>query len=280
MTATTSTGHALSDASWLDVHYQSARAEYEQALRWVGIEPGWSVLDAGCGGGGFLPLMSELVGAGGHVTAMDLAPENVTHVEALVRDGRLPSRVEPKIGSLLSLPFGDETFDAVWSANVFQYLSEAESVTAIAELKRVLKPGGTLAIKDFDQSLVSFSPLDPAITHRFMAQRWAYFRSTGFLGPTPLCGQMNGARLRRAGFIDVRNRSWLVERWAPVSEATRAWAKSGIGFWATMSEEHDLPDTDRALWRETAANLDMLINDPDFCFREGFVVAVGRKTNP
>ncbi len=64
MTSTklTSTGHALADASWLDTHFQSARPEYEEALRSVGIEAGWKVLDAGCGGGGFLPLMSELVG--------------------------------------------------------------------------------------------------------------------------------------------------------------------------------------------------------------------------
>ena len=50
--AMTSTGHALSDAPWLDVHFESARAEYEDALRFVGILPGWTVLDAGCGPGG------------------------------------------------------------------------------------------------------------------------------------------------------------------------------------------------------------------------------------
>src|SRR4029079_5795010 len=47
--AMTSTGHALSDAPWLDAHFESARAEYEDAIRFVGILPGWTVLDAGCG---------------------------------------------------------------------------------------------------------------------------------------------------------------------------------------------------------------------------------------
>src|SRR5215217_7476728 len=71
--AMTSTGHALGDASWLDAHYESARAEYEDVVRFVGILPGWTVLDAGCGSGGYVPLIGELVGATGRVAALDLA---------------------------------------------------------------------------------------------------------------------------------------------------------------------------------------------------------------
>jgi len=74
----TSTGHAVSDAPWLDLHFQTCRAEYEDAVHFVGIEPGWTVLDAGSGSGGYIPLLRELVGPTGQVTALDLAPENVT----------------------------------------------------------------------------------------------------------------------------------------------------------------------------------------------------------
>ena len=66
-TKVTSTGHAAADTPWLDHHYQSARPEYEDSLRHVGIMPGWTMLDAGCGGGNFLPLMCELVGPHGTV---------------------------------------------------------------------------------------------------------------------------------------------------------------------------------------------------------------------
>ena len=85
----TSTGHAASDAPWLDAHFESARAEYEEALRFVGIKPGWTVLDAGCGSGGYVPLICELVGSTGRVTALDLAPENIAQVERLVQRGAL-----------------------------------------------------------------------------------------------------------------------------------------------------------------------------------------------
>ena len=42
-------GHALSDARWLDAHFEHSRVVYEAMARAVGLEPGWRVLDAGCG---------------------------------------------------------------------------------------------------------------------------------------------------------------------------------------------------------------------------------------
>jgi len=83
----TSTGHTVSDAPWLDLHFQTTRAEYEDALRFVGIEPGLTVLDAGFGSGGYVPLLCELVGSIGRVAALDLAPENVAQVGQFVSMG-------------------------------------------------------------------------------------------------------------------------------------------------------------------------------------------------
>src|SRR5262245_60765105 len=137
---TTSTGHGLSDCTWLDAHFMSARAEYEASLRDIGIQLGWTVLDAGCGNGAFIPLMSELVGSEGAIVALDFAPENVAHVEALAKDRRYSTAVRSQIGSVLALPFDDSSFDCVWSANVIQLLTEDEFDQAAAEFQRVLKP--------------------------------------------------------------------------------------------------------------------------------------------
>jgi arsenite methyltransferase len=85
MSHTTSTGHAVSDAPWLDAHFQAALPEYEYALRFVGIQAGWTVLDAGCGSGGYVPMICDQTGPTGRVSALDLAPENVAQVEGLMR---------------------------------------------------------------------------------------------------------------------------------------------------------------------------------------------------
>ena len=144
----TSTGHEHSSTDWLDLHFEANRREYRAALDLVGIQPGWHVLDAACGAGSFLPWIAELVGSAGHISTIDLAPENVEIVRHRL-DVEWESEVPVDVyeGSVTQLPFDDNTFDAVWFANTSQYLPDDELARALSEFHRVLKRGGTLALK-------------------------------------------------------------------------------------------------------------------------------------
>jgi ubiquinone/menaquinone biosynthesis C-methylase UbiE len=137
-----SQGHALAGVDWLDVHFEAERPEYEALLRSVGLRPGWHVLDAGSGAGGFLPLIAAEVGPTGRITALDLAPESVAAVARRIAGWALDCPVSTRVGSVLDLPLADGCLDAVWFANTSQYLSDHELRTALAEFKRVLRPGG------------------------------------------------------------------------------------------------------------------------------------------
>jgi arsenite methyltransferase len=154
------------------------------------------ILDAGCGSGGFLPLLSELVGPEGSVVALDLAPENVELVEANIDVGVLPAHVRAEVGSALALPFADSTFDGVWCANVAQYLTDAEFMRMAAEFKRVAKPGGLIAVKEYDSTLMQLHPL----ANEYVARLWAARRAAD-AGATigPWGGTSIPSRLRRAG---------------------------------------------------------------------------------
>ena len=104
---TTSTGHDMSESSYLDTHFEAMRTEYEAMIRSVGIRPVWQVLDAGSGGGAFLGLLAELVGPEGHISAIDLAPENIKVVKTLVKSRRFDCSVDAKIGEVTVLPYQD-----------------------------------------------------------------------------------------------------------------------------------------------------------------------------
>jgi arsenite methyltransferase len=268
-------GHELSGTAWLDAHFMSARAEYEEALRSVGIQSGWAVLDAGCGPGGFLPWIAALTGATGRIAALDLAPEHVENIKKQIIIGAYPSNIAAKAGGLTALPYADAEFDCVWSANVLEYLNDAEAKLAMVEFKRVLKPGGLLAVKDFDVNLVQLLPLDPGLISRITAKRREKAGRTGELGSW--CGPLLPTRLRHAGFEDIRRRSWLIERWAPLNPHSRRFAEEIISLNARRSSELALADSDKRLWLEVAANSATLLDDPDFCLREGFTLSVGRK---
>ena len=84
-----SPGQVLSEAAWLDAHFEAGRLEYEAMLTSVPVEPGWRVLDAGCGSGSYLPLLADRLGGKGHIDALDLAPENITIVQRRLHEWRL-----------------------------------------------------------------------------------------------------------------------------------------------------------------------------------------------
>jgi ubiquinone/menaquinone biosynthesis C-methylase UbiE len=98
-------------------------------------------LDAGCGTGNFLvPLARRLAAQGGSVEALDLAEGTLGEARARVAAEGLP--VTCRIGDVEALPFEDAAFDLVLANYMLYHVPNLEG--AIAELRRVLRPGGTL----------------------------------------------------------------------------------------------------------------------------------------
>jgi ubiquinone/menaquinone biosynthesis C-methylase UbiE len=270
----TSTGHGLSEGAYLDSHFETMKPEYEAMIRSVGLKSGWSVLDAGCGGGSFLPLLAELVGARGHICALDLAPENVARVDALVENSQFPCAVDTRVGNLTSLPYEDHRFDAVWCANITQYLTDDELRQVFAEFRRVVRPGGLVAVKEIDLTVNQFSPFDPTMTWRlYDAARHHVLPMQGGLRTLQLA-----TWFKQNGLINVASNSFLSERRAPLRPVEHSFISTILQVHAQAAEGFDLPAQDRAAWR-ALANFDApdhILKHPDFYFRESHMVVVGQ----
>ncbi len=268
-----STGQALTGGDWLDVHFESSRPEYEAMLRSVGIRTGWHVLDAGCGSGGFLPLIAEAVGPSGRIAALDLAPDNIAVVERRAAAWADGPPIEGRVGSCLDLPYADDLFDAVWCANTTQYLTDDELATALGEMRRVVRPGGLVAIKEGDGSLSALVPAPPLLLQHLGEAASATLGGGKGSIRTPALA----SRLRRAGLVAVWQRRWLGERGAPLPPATRRSLGDLLGYCARSAREWNVPAADRPFWEELTDRvaLDRLLDDPDLYFCEGHIVAVG-----
>ncbi|MGO6812226.1 class I SAM-dependent methyltransferase [Rhizobium ruizarguesonis] len=266
----TSTGHKLSAGAHLDVHYIALKDEYDATLRAVGIQPGWSVLDAGAGNGVFLPLMAELLGVDGHIEAYDLAQENVEAIQGLVASHQFACPVSAKIGDILALPYETGTFDAVWSANVVQYLSDEELTRAIGEFCRVVKPGGLVAVKEVDISVWQYQPLDPKLIWRLL---------DSLSDDVQMSGAMRGTRVpawfRAAGLENVSAITTLAERRQPLEPVQREYICNNLEFLSGLARGCDLPEADHQQWRSIGEKPQSLISDPDFCYREMWVLSLG-----
>ena len=111
------------------------RPLYEDALRRTGIGKGSTVLDVGCGPGGFCRLAAE---AGAIVSGIDAARAQVEVARERVPGGRF------EVGDMQSLPYDDDSFDVITGFNSFQYA--ADRVAALAEARRVAKPGAVVHV--------------------------------------------------------------------------------------------------------------------------------------
>lgn len=258
------------------MHFEACRPEYEDMLHAAGIQRGWRVLDAGCGGGSYLPLLAGLVGETGRVDAVDLAAENVDAVGRRPDLQHAPCPVSARVGSVTALPYSDESFDAVWCANTTQYFDDEGLLTVLAELRRVVWPGGLVAIKDVDVQLARFHPADSFLVN--------HLSEASLLDRTDAQarGSLRGRELRRwlesAGLEGVWQRTTLIERWAPLRPEERNFFGSWMAHLARLAEERGVPEEDLVAWRalRDPDAPDHLVDHPEFYACEGQVVAVGR----
>ncbi|WP_327133584.1 methyltransferase domain-containing protein [Streptomyces sp. NBC_01343] len=266
----TSTGLPFTHEEIVDPHFEACAAHYRDALDGVGIRPGWHVLDAGCGSGAFLPRICELVGARGRVSALDLAPENVERAAGRLRDHPAAAPLVARQGSVLDLPYADGMFDAVWCSNTTQYLDDAELARALAELRRVTRPGGLVAVKDVDGSLSTVRPADPFLITDFLRASAA---SPGYARQL-LRGRDLYRRLRAAGLTDVTQRTILMEHHAPLAPAAlRFYANACARFARQAADEGIAGNWAPFLDPEDPAGP---LRDPAGYISEGNVIAIGR----
>jgi ubiquinone/menaquinone biosynthesis C-methylase UbiE len=94
------------------------------------------VLDVGCGKGRFARVFHEQE-PGAELWGLDISPEMLTYV---------PAGIHTRAGSMTELPFEDAFFDAAYATESLEHAVEIEK--AVAEICRVVKPGGRIAIID------------------------------------------------------------------------------------------------------------------------------------
>lgn len=242
-------------------------------LRWVGIENSFQILDAGSGSGAYLPMLCNLVGESGSVTALDLAPENIECCKERLRLLRPQCSVAVQEGSILQLPFRDADFHVVWCANTLQYLSEVELTTALSEFRRVTQRGGLVAIKDGDITCLQIAQIEPSLMWRFLDAARSSSRQIAGLMRAPHVPRW----FRDVGFMEVRAKTYIIERRAPLKPVEHTAFQDILTFICEMALNSQVVESDKKRWRQVQGGIRKggFLENQDFFIREGAIVVVG-----
>ncbi|HEY9841010.1 MAG TPA: methyltransferase domain-containing protein [Candidatus Obscuribacterales bacterium] len=132
-------------SAWQRFHPQyvsQTRAATELIVQAAQAGTGMQVLDLACGTGEPALTLAEAVGTEGHVTATDLVPEMLAAAEEYAHQRGL-TNLSFRVADIESLPFADQSFDAVTCRFGIMFCPNVGK--ALAEIRRVLKPGGRAA---------------------------------------------------------------------------------------------------------------------------------------
>lgn len=128
-----------------DIHFLGARRRIWTRLAAAsGAAAGDQVVDIGCGTGYFASRVAPLVLPGGSVTGIDPSPNMTAYAEA-----HSPDQCSFMVASAEKLPFEDAVFDLAVSSLAFHHIPHMLWHQSMAEIFRVLRPGGALFLVDF-----------------------------------------------------------------------------------------------------------------------------------
>ena len=202
-------GHS---AAVLSAHSRRGAAD-SAAYLLAHLRAGMDLLDVGCRPASITADLAEHV-APGRVVALDAAAGALEAARATLRERGLSEQVEVTSGDVMALPFEDASFDVVHAHQVLQHL--ADPVGALAEMRRITRPGGIVAVRDAVYSAMTWFP-EPAGMEQW---RSVYMATARANGGEPDAGSRLLSWARAAGFADA---SASASTWCYATPADRAW---------------------------------------------------------
>ncbi|MCJ1331867.1 hypothetical protein MMC10_008559 [Thelotrema lepadinum] len=249
---------------YLHGHHQSVTQDHSRrtaqdsaAFLLSYIQPGFTILDVGCGTGTITIDLATLAFQG-IVDGVDTT-EIVLGQARKLAESRDVKNVRFSVADAGRLPFQDGHFDIVYCHQVLQHVQDP--VNILREMRRVAKPGGLVAAREADYRSFAWYPEPVGL------QKWAvlYQKAARASGGEPNAGRHLHKWAREAGFepkkIEASWDSWYYTGNRAV-QFSQAWKERTLhSFYAEVAKKHDLASD--AELEEIAEAWDLWSNDQD-----------------
>lgn len=230
------------------------------------LRPGMRVLDVGCGPGSITLGFAEVV-LPGEVIGVDFQPSQIDQARAS-SEARGMMNLRFDVADAYRLPFAKHSFDAVFAHAVLWHLREP--VQALAEIRRVLRLGGIVGIRDCDWGGRIYAPAMPLL------ERWwgLTVRIRQRNGGNPFLGRHLRGLLLEAGFerINASASSWTAGTKEEILLCATFLKAQLQGFTATALAENWM---DQSTIEEVSSEIDGWAQRPDAFYLDTYCEALG-----
>ena len=243
----------LDEAGSLD----SIRACKHKMLSLLDAQKGHRILDVGCGTGEDVMDLARMVGSEGRAIGVDKSETMMAEAKRRSAGSGLP--VEWRPGDAQCLDFADNTFDGCRAERIFVYIEAPRKL--LAEMIRVVRPGGRVIVFDVDVDAFIFNIADRALNRKVVNAICDSF-------PNGWIGRQLPALFRSSGLVDT----FIIPHTLIFPLTTLAMALEGV--LKNAQETGVLTDDEVKKWREQLEEAER--QDSFFGAASGFIVG-GRK---
>lgn len=226
-------------APMLAAYHRACQGALAKILGALPVPPGARVLDLACGDGTHARLWRARVSPhGGDVVGIDASVGSLHDARAADPTGRYVA------ADARRLPFPDERFDVVWCAHSLASLPDPTAV--LAEARRVLRPGGTIAVLENDTLHHLLLPWPPELELALRRAQWADLADEGPAWPHYAARRLPEV-LAEAGFEPTLCTTHTIDWHAPLSADERAFLTLYLTDLAARAASHLAPAERAAL---------------------------------
>jgi demethylmenaquinone methyltransferase/2-methoxy-6-polyprenyl-1,4-benzoquinol methylase len=250
-------------APMLAAYHRAHAAELRHYIEALPLQPGDTVLDMACGDGTYALWLAEQVGHSGTVIGVDIAPVYLDIARQQADRSPYAAALHFELGSIDQLALTDGLFDLAWCGQSLSSLPDP--LTTLRTLRRVVRPGGTVAVLENDPLHQMIIPWPPDLELTIRQAQLQSMEATEDSTEKFAIGRQLGAAFQAAGLVPWHTRAYTTTRHAPLSSDEQtylAWYFQDVKarVWPAI-EPHDRARFDQLLNPESA---DCLFHRPGF----------------
>ncbi|AFY40091.1 Methyltransferase type 11 [[Leptolyngbya] sp. PCC 7376] len=224
----------LLNIEWQLDHHSAKQKHRQKIVDSLDIQSGDIVLDLGCGAGLWSSLFAEKVKPHGKVIGVDMDSRWIEYAQQNLKENPLQSLIEYQVANLNELDFKDNTFDLVFISGCSPYLADINA--ALNKQKRIIKAGGKIADRSWDDGMFIVHPINPLLSAKVML---AIAQASEAINPNiyfdNYFGRKSHSIFKDCGFKDVKTTSYSVQMLAPLSEVEKRYIRGNAQLYEKIS---------------------------------------------